>query len=96
MGSEVCRLIAEQGDMTLVGGIEANGHPAVGTKLGSGVVGTDLSAMIADATTVVDFSTAEATVASCRLAAQAGKGFITGVTGLKATQTSRSSRPITG
>ena len=87
MGSEVCRLIAEQEDMKLVGGIEAKGHSSVGTKLGSGVVGADLSAMIADATVVVDFSTAEAMVAHCRLTALAGKGFITGVTGLSASQT---------
>ena len=86
MGGEVCRLVAEQADMQLVGGIEVKGHPSVGTKLGSGVVGTDLSAMIADATTIVDFSTAEATVAHCRLAALAGKRLITGVTGLSAAQ----------
>jgi 4-hydroxy-tetrahydrodipicolinate reductase len=86
MGGEVCRLVAEQADMQLVGGIEAKGHPSIGTTLGSGVVGTDLSAMIADANTVVDFSTAEAMVGHCRLAALAGTGFITGVTGLSATQ----------
>jgi 4-hydroxy-tetrahydrodipicolinate reductase len=87
MGSEVCRLVAEQEDMKLLGGVEAKGHPSVGTKLGSGVVGTDLSAVIADATNIVDFSTAEAMIGHCRLAALAGKGFITGVTGLSATQT---------
>ena len=87
MGGEVCRLVAEQADMELVGGIEVKGHPSVGTRLGSGVVGTDLSATIADATTIVDFSTAEATVAHCRLAALAGKGFITGVTALSVAQT---------
>jgi 4-hydroxy-tetrahydrodipicolinate reductase len=86
MGGEVCRLVAEQADMQLVGGIEVKGHPSVGTKLGSGVVGSDLSDMIAGATTVVDFSTAEAAVANCRLAALAGKRFITGVTGLSAAQ----------
>ena len=73
MGGEVCRLIAEQTDMELVGGIEAKGHPAVGTKLGTGTIGSDLGAMIADANTIVDFSAAEATVANCRLAALAGK-----------------------
>jgi 4-hydroxy-tetrahydrodipicolinate reductase len=86
MGSEVCRLIAEQSDMKLVGGVEAKGHPSVGTKLGSGEVGADLCAMVADATVVVDFSNAEAMVAHCRLATLAGKGFIGGVTGLSATQ----------
>lgn len=86
MGGEVCRLIAEQPDMVLVGGIEAKGHPAVGTKLGTGVIGSDLSETIADATVVVDFSNPEATVAGCRLAALAGKGFVSGVTGLSVVQ----------
>lgn len=86
MGSEVCRFIAEQADMELVGGVEAKGHPSVGTKLGTGTVGSDLSARIANADAIADFSTAEATVAGCRLAALAGKGFITGVTGLSAAQ----------
>ena len=86
MGSEVCRLVAEQTDMRLVGGVEAKGHPLVGTKLGTGVVGIDLSSVIADATVVIDFSNPEATVAGCRLAALAGKGFISGVTGLNANQ----------
>lgn len=87
MGGEVCSLIAEQADMELVGGIEAKGHPAVGTRLGTGTIGSDLGAMIANANTIVDFSSAKATVANCRIAALAGKGFITGVTGLSATQT---------
>jgi 4-hydroxy-tetrahydrodipicolinate reductase len=86
MGSEVCRLVAEQSDMELVGGIEAKGHKAVGTKLGTGSVGTDLGAVIGKADVVADFSTADATVANCRLAASSGKGFISGVTGLSATQ----------
>jgi|WetSurMetagenome_2_1015567.scaffolds.fasta_scaffold71835_1 4-hydroxy-tetrahydrodipicolinate reductase len=87
MGSEVCRMVVEQSDMELVGGVEAKGHPSVGTKLGSGVVGVDMSAVIAGATTVVDFSTAETMVSHCRLAALAGKGYITGVTGLSVSQT---------
>ncbi len=86
MGSEVCRLIAEQTDMELVGGIEAKGHKAVGTTLGTGTVGVDLSAVITNADVVADFSTGEATVANCRLAAASGKAFITGVTGLSAAQ----------
>jgi len=87
MGSEVCRLIAEQEDMELVGGIEVKGHKAVGTRLGAGAVGADLSVVIAGADVVVDFSSAEAAVAHCRLAASSGKGFTSGVTGLSAAQT---------
>jgi 4-hydroxy-tetrahydrodipicolinate reductase len=88
MGSEVCRLVAEQEDMQLAGGIEAIGHPAVGTRLGTGKVETDFGAAAAGADVVADFSTAEATVSNCRLAAASGKAFITGVTGLNAAQMS--------
>jgi 4-hydroxy-tetrahydrodipicolinate reductase len=88
MGGEVCRLLAEEQDIQLLGGVEAAGHPAVGAALGSGRVGTDLSAVIGQADVVVDFSTAAATTANCRLAANAGKAFVTGVTGLNAAQTS--------
>ena len=86
MGSEVCRLVTEQADMELVGGIEVPGHRALGTKLGTGTVGADLSAIVAKADAVVDFSTPEATTSHCRLTALAGKAFITGVTGLSAAQ----------
>jgi len=86
MGSEVCRLVVEQPDMELVGGVEAKGHRLVGTKLGTGTVGSDLSAVIAGADVVADFSTADASVAGCRLTALAGKGFVCGVTGLSPTQ----------
>jgi len=86
MGAAVCGLVAERDDMQLVGGVEAEGHRAVGTKLGTGTVGADLSAAIAEADAVVDFSTPDATVAGCRLAALAGKAFITGTTGLSAAQ----------
>lgn len=88
MGSEVCRLIAEQEDMQLAGGIEVKGHSVVGTKLGTGQVETDFGTAVAGADVVADFSTAEATVSNCRLAAASGKAFITGVTGLSAAQMS--------
>jgi 4-hydroxy-tetrahydrodipicolinate reductase len=86
MGAAVCGLVGERPDMQLVGGIEAEGHRTVGTKLGTGTVGADLSAVIAKADAVVDFSTPKAAVAGCRLAALAGKAFITGTTGLSAAQ----------
>lgn len=88
MGREVCRLIAEQPDLELVGGIEAQGHKAVDAALGTGKVETDLGTVIDRADVVVDFSHAEATVANCRLAAAKGRPFVTGVTGLADEQVS--------
>jgi len=87
MGSEVCRLIAEQPDMELGGGVEAAGHKAQGSKLGTGTVVADLGAVVSKADVVADFASAAATVANCRTCAAAGKPFITGVTGLSPEQT---------
>ncbi len=85
MGSEVCRLLEAQQDVALVGGIEAPGHKLIGTSLGSGRVSDQLARVVGQADCIVDFSTAEATAPNARIAAQAGRPFVTGVTGLSDT-----------
>ena len=85
MGSEVCRLLEVQQDMALVGGIEAPGHKLIGTGLGSGRVSDQLAQVVGQADCIVDFSTAEATAPNARIVADAGRPFVTGVTGLSDT-----------
>ncbi len=82
MGSEVCRLVETQSDLTLAGGVEAPGHKLVGTVLGSGTVRDRLAALVEQADCIVDFSTAQAVAANAELTADAGKPYVTGVTGL--------------
>jgi len=82
MGSEVCRLLEAQPDLTLAGGVEASGHKLIGAVLGSGTVSDQFARAVGQADCVVDFSTAQAVAANAELAAEAGKPYVTGVTGL--------------
>ncbi|MEO0069131.1 MAG: 4-hydroxy-tetrahydrodipicolinate reductase [candidate division WOR-3 bacterium] len=94
MGGEVARLIIEQNDMKLIAGVEAAGHPLLGTAIGSGFVVADLSRFLCPtvdsrqpiADVVVDFSIPDAVIENVQRCVQAGKPFITGVTGLNETQ----------
>jgi 4-hydroxy-tetrahydrodipicolinate reductase len=88
MGAEVVRLLSEQKDVEIVGGVEAFGHPLAGTPLGKGMVVFDLATFLDQADVVVDFSTPDATCAYAELCAATGKPLITGVTGLSEDQTS--------
>ena len=82
MGSEVCRVLADQTDIELAGGIEAPGHSLIGSALGKGKVGPDLALLIPQADVVVDFSNPAVMLANLEAAAGAGKAFVSGVTGL--------------
>jgi 4-hydroxy-tetrahydrodipicolinate reductase len=87
MGSEVCRMLAGQEDMELAGGVEAVGHPLVGTPLGTGMLAGDIAGVIDKVDAVADFSVAEAVVEHARACARHGKALVTGVTGLTEAQT---------
>lgn len=82
MGGEISRLLTLQTDMKLVGGVEAAGHPQIGTPLGAGIITTELQTFVNDVDVVVDFSLPEAVVKNIRLCAERGIPYITGVTGL--------------
>ncbi|MGQ9678482.1 MAG: 4-hydroxy-tetrahydrodipicolinate reductase [bacterium] len=83
MGSEVVRLIGTQLDMKVVAGVEAIGHPLIGTTVGAGIVVEELSQVVDEGDVVVDFSTPEALAGSVRICCAAGKPLVTGVTGFK-------------
>jgi len=87
MGMEVARVLAEQSDIELVGGVERVDHPAVGTALGKGTIVSDLAQVLDKADVVVDFTVPAVTCAHAELCAQAGKPFLSGVTGLTEDQT---------
>jgi 4-hydroxy-tetrahydrodipicolinate reductase len=84
MGREVAVLVREHKDMELVAGVEAESGTETGRLVAGCEVTASLAEVVARGDVVVDFSTAEATAANCRVAADAGKPFITGVTGLSA------------
>jgi len=90
MGLAITRAALEVGDVMFVGAIDREGAPAVGRDLGelAGLpaigtrITTDLSAVLADAQVVIDFSSASATSANLAICAEAGVPIVVGTTGL--------------
>jgi 4-hydroxy-tetrahydrodipicolinate reductase len=85
MGRELARLLSGQGDITLVAGIEAPGHPEL--RAGDVPVLDSLDALSGGCDVVVDFSAPGPMVEHARHSVAAGRPFVTGVTGLSAEQT---------
>ena len=90
MGQAIIRQVSQTGGCLIAGGVEPDGHQAVGEDLGSlagldplGIaVTTDADALFQASDVVIEFSVPEATVLHAGLAAQSGTGFIAGTTGL--------------
>ncbi len=81
MGIEIRRLLSQQSDIEVVGGVEAPGHPEIGAPVGSGTIVTELSACLPHVDVVVDFSNPVTVVKNINLCTESGTPFITGVTG---------------
>jgi 4-hydroxy-tetrahydrodipicolinate reductase len=84
MGAAAAELICRQPDMRLQAGIEAFGHPSLGSPFGAGVIGSDLNAVIGDCDVVVDFSSPKSSLASLGIAARHSRSYILGTTGFSA------------
>lgn len=90
MGGTIARLVREEGDLTLAGGIERGGHPAVGKLLSEvvgvpglrGTVTATPETALSEADVLVDFTTPEGTLANLRLAAPRKVAAVIGTTGL--------------
>lgn len=94
MGRANLRELLGTPGVTLAGGCERPGHPAVGQDLGvlAGLdpvgrhAGDDVAALVRDAQAVIEFSTPEATLAHAALCAEHGCAHVIGTTGLAADQ----------
>ncbi|MDO9516410.1 MAG: 4-hydroxy-tetrahydrodipicolinate reductase [Syntrophales bacterium] len=90
MGGRILTLIQGDDRMELVGAVEQEGHPLVGTDVGAylglgetGVVlGDDLTECIEQGDVVIDFSSHTASVEHLRTAAEHNKAIVIGSTGL--------------
>jgi len=90
MGRALIRQVYRTDGCVIAGGIEPDGHQAVGQDLGAlaGLsalaipVATDPEALFNTSDIVIEFSVPEATVVHAGLAAQSGTGFVAGTTGL--------------
>ncbi len=86
MGKEIARLVTIQGDLQLVGGVEAPAHSLIGTNVGVGQIVSDLIHLIDESDVVVDFSIPAVVIRNALQCVDHGKPFITGVTGWQSTQ----------
>jgi 4-hydroxy-tetrahydrodipicolinate reductase len=94
--TNLCQVLETEG-VTLAGGLERPGHPALGQDLGTlaglepvGLAATDdLDALLAASDVLIEFSTPEATLATTAHAAERGCAHVIGTTGLDPEQTQR-------
>ncbi len=94
MGRMLTRQIHETAGCVVAGGIERAGNAALGTDVGALadvgalglMVGDDARALFEVSDAVLEFSSAEASVAHAALAAEAGAIHVIGTTGLDAAQ----------
>jgi 4-hydroxy-tetrahydrodipicolinate reductase len=94
MGRRLVDLIRTDPELQLTGAVAHSAHPALGRDAGEiagvGAVGvplqSDLATLLPQADVVVDFSSAEASMAYLRLAAAAHRAVVIGTTGFSAAQ----------
>ena len=94
MGQAILTQLADASGVTIAGGTERAGHPALGqdvlAPLGRGPAGVALTDRLEDVltsdTVVIDFTSPEATLAHLALCAEAGARAVVGTTGLDAAQ----------
>jgi 4-hydroxy-tetrahydrodipicolinate reductase len=87
MGEAVRRALADEPGLELAAGLEAPGHPGIGSPLPEGpVLQDDAKAALAGCDVAVDFTVPAATLANLRAAADAGVAYVTGTTGFDAAQ----------
>lgn len=92
MGRMLADAVVAADGLTLAGGSERPGHPAIGTDLGTligraplgAAVTADPAALFARCDVVIDFTTPAATAHHAGLAADAGVALVAGTTGLDA------------
>ncbi len=82
MGECVRAALARDPALRLTAALEAPGHPELGQTLEHGVrLEDDARAALAACDVAIDFSQPASTLATLRLAAEAGKAYVTGTTG---------------
>jgi 4-hydroxy-tetrahydrodipicolinate reductase len=81
MGRMMVEEIAADPKLSLVGAVEAPGHPGIGTTVGGVEVTTDFEKAMRGANVVVDFTIPKAALAHIEWSAGAGKATVVGTTG---------------
>jgi len=89
MGAAILKLALKETDLTVVGLVEAKGHPIVGRRAESLIAGAgnslivedDLAKIIDEGEVVIDFTQPQSSLGHFRLARQKGKAIVIGTTG---------------
>jgi 4-hydroxy-tetrahydrodipicolinate reductase len=83
MGEAVRAALAGEPALVLHAALEARGHPAVGREIAPGVVlADDPKQALPGCDVAIDFTVPAATIATLRVAADAGVAYVAGTTGL--------------
>jgi 4-hydroxy-tetrahydrodipicolinate reductase len=94
MGGRLVHLVKESGDLEIAGGLERQGHPAIGRDLGE-VVGLgslgvplvdDLKALVTQIDVLFEFTVPAASLEHLRIMADHGKAMVLGTTGFSPAQ----------
>lgn len=88
MGTRILNIAEKDKDVKVVLGLEAKGHPSVGSKLGDGEV-SDCSDDILQADVIIDFTDPEATMENIDAAVKHKKAIVIGTTGFSEQQAAK-------
>lgn len=81
MGTRIFNLASDDRDIEVVMGLEAKGHPSIGSKIGRGKVSDDCGE-IKSVDVLIDFTTPEATMEHLAAAVRHNRSIVIGTTGL--------------
>lgn len=83
MGVAVLAALHEEPSLVVRGALESPSHPALGSQVETGIhIVEDAEAALSDCAVAIDFTVPAATLATARVAAEAGVAYVTGTTGL--------------
>ncbi|MFA6355801.1 MAG: 4-hydroxy-tetrahydrodipicolinate reductase [Candidatus Omnitrophota bacterium] len=88
MGTRIFNIAEKDRDVKVVLGLEAKGHPSVGSKLGGGEV-SDNCDDVAQSDVIIDFTVPEATMEHLDAAVRNKKAIVIGTTGFSEPQMDR-------
>jgi 4-hydroxy-tetrahydrodipicolinate reductase len=89
MGRALIEAVQADASLTLGAALDVAGSAALGTKVGSVTVGSDIEAAISAADLLIDFTRPEGTLAHVDACAAAGKAVVIGTTGFSPAQLAR-------
>ncbi|MFA5335328.1 MAG: 4-hydroxy-tetrahydrodipicolinate reductase [Candidatus Omnitrophota bacterium] len=88
MGTRILNIAEQDKDVKVMIGLEAKGHPSVGTKLGAGEV-SDCSDDLAQSDVIIDFTVPEAAMEHLAAAVKYKRAIVIGTTGFSEPQMDR-------